>query len=42
MLNIGPAADLTLCPHRRSEDDPKKDSFSMVSSKIYMYIYMYI
>ena len=33
MLNIGPAADLTLCPHRRSEDDPKKDSFSMVSSQ---------
>ena len=24
--------DLTLCPHRRSEDDPKKDSSSMVSS----------
>ena len=25
--------DLTLCPHRRSEDDPKKDSFSMVPSQ---------
>ena len=32
LLNVGPAADISLCPHRRSPEDEKKDSMTMVTT----------